>query len=111
MTVKLSKKEVITIKTKEQKIVISEDSGGFVLNYGGSSYFIDQGKLDKMEEKIKVLPLPCPFCGEKASVVSDIFDEDGLVHAVRCRKGHLVDKWSDTKAEAIKDWNNRAKDG
>ena len=51
---------------------------------------------------------PCPFCGEEATLVEDIYD-DRLFSYVICSNDNCNANTGrcDTKDEAIAKWNNR----
>lgn len=50
-------------------------------------------------------PLPCPFCGAKATVEYGYCDYN--VFQVCCTKCHAMNGWSDTPEKAIEEWNRR----
>lgn len=48
----------------------------------------------------------CPFCGEKAEILNYSAAE-WLVHCPVC--GGMVERWRETKKDAIEQWNRREK--
>ena len=60
-----------------------------------------------MSEKLK----PCPFCGGVGEINGKILNWDAYsieaAFFVQCTKCHNHSDWFDTKADAIKDWQNR----
>ena len=51
-------------------------------------------------------PLPCPFCGGEAEVVTPSISQ---VAYVRCKECRVLSMLCNTKAEAIAAWNRRTK--
>lgn len=49
----------------------------------------------------------CPFCGGKAEILNYSATE-WLVHCPVC--GGMVERWRETKKDAIEQWNRRAND-
>lgn len=54
-----------------------------------------------MDEELK----KCPFCGANAEMLN-YSQKEWLVRCTVC--DGMVEKWRETKQEAIEQWNNRA---
>jgi Lar family restriction alleviation protein len=57
-----------------------------------------------MNEELK----PCPFCGHEAEMLN--YSEDEWLVYCPASEG-MVERWRETEAEAIEQWNRRANDG
>ena len=56
-----------------------------------------------MSEELK----PCPFCGSEAEMLN-YSENEWLVRCPAC--DGMVERWRETEAEAIEQWNRRAND-
>lgn len=100
--------EVFAIKDSQDSPSGKEAYIGFKL-INDNFHFISVPFTEPIVEKNSEI-LPCPFCGSKVEIAYwyDLFATHQLFR-IECQKGHYLDRWEDSKEEAIKEWNKRFK--
>ena len=64
--------------------------------------------IRRMEmEKLK----PCPFCGGKAEMLINEYEDSRKEYLVACTEcDGMVERWRKTEEEAVEQWNRRVND-
>lgn len=61
-------------------------------------------------DKLKPLK-PCPFCGGKAEMLINEYNDSKKEYLVACTEcDGMVERWRETEEEAVEQWNRRISD-
>ena len=54
---------------------------------------------------------PCPFCGGKAEMLINEYNDSKKEYLVACTEcDGMVERWRETEEEAVEQWNRRISD-